>query len=48
MREPYTPPQLTVVGSVNELTQGLNLTLRADTVFGITIPVGGPNPPTSR
>lgn len=44
MRLPYETPKVTVVGSVKDLTQGIQPTLNADNVFGVPIPVGGPTP----
>lgn len=41
MREPYEPPEIVLLGSVIEETQGLNWSLRQDSIYGVTIPVGG-------
>lgn len=41
MRLPYETPEITLLGSVRELTQGTNPTLNQDSVFGVSIPVGG-------
>ena len=45
----YTPPQLTIVGSVNDLTQAITVSLLSDNLTGL--PVGGetgdPGPVTS-
>lgn len=41
MRLPYETPEITLLGSVRELTQGFNLTVQQDSVYGANIPVGG-------
>ena len=45
MRE-YTPPQLTIVGSVNDLTQAVSLSLLPDNLTGLPA-LGNPGPVTS-
>lgn len=45
MRSTYEPPQLAVLGSVRELTQGSDLTASGDSVFGIPLIGGDPDDP---
>lgn len=44
MRQPYEPPEIVLLGSVIEETQGLNLSFRQDSLFGVNLPVGGSTP----
>jgi hypothetical protein len=42
VRQPYEAPEIVYLGSVHEVTQGLNWTRQQDSIFGVvTIPVGG-------
>ncbi|MGH3823300.1 MAG: lasso RiPP family leader peptide-containing protein [Pseudonocardiaceae bacterium] len=46
MRVPYESPRVTVVGSIKDLTLGVNLTATGDNILGIPL-LGGNNPPLS-
>ncbi|QJY47040.1 hypothetical protein [Pseudonocardia broussonetiae] len=41
MRQPYEPPEIELLGSVIEETQGFRFTAQQDSIFGVNVPFGG-------
>jgi len=43
MKKAYESPKFVARGDIRTLTQGFNWTLNDDTIYGHSVPVGGPD-----